>query len=167
MRLTAGFICAALLSVPALAQANEPRLVGTFGEWATYSRFEGSQRICYALAKPKSKRPSNVNHGDVYFMVANWKSGAALEQPSLLTGFNMKTNIPPTARVGKSRVPMYVSQNEAFVEENSDEKRLVRSMRAGSRMQVEAVSTRGTQVTYSFSLSGVTAALQKARTACS
>jgi hypothetical protein len=141
--------------------------VGTFGDWATYSRFEGPQRICYALAKPRSKAPQNVRHGDVYFMVANWKSGAALEQPSLLTGFSLKTNTPPAARVGNTNIPMYAAQNEAFIEDSNDEKRLIKSMRAGSNMRVKATSNRGTNVTYNFSLSGVTAALQKARAACS
>ena len=171
MKFKAGMMCAALVCAPLLsqgaAQASEPRLVGTFGDWATYSRFDGSQRICYALAKPKSKAPSNVNHGDVYFMVANWKSGAATEQPSLLTGFNMKSNRPAEARIGRTNVPMFISQNEAFVEESRDEKRLVRSMRAGSSMSVNATSMRGTNVNYSFSLSGITAALKKARAACS
>lgn len=170
MRFKAGLLSAALICAPvalqSTAQAAEPKLVGTFGDWATYSRFNGSERICYVLAKPKSKSPGNVNHGDVYFMVANWKSGAATEQPSLLTGFNMKTNIMPAARVGKTSIPMYVSQNEAFIEDNSDERQLLKSMRAGSTMRVSATSSRGTNVNYSFSLRGVTAALKKARASC-
>lgn len=170
MRFKAAVLSAALIFGPlafqGAAQAAEPKLVGTFGDWATYSRFDGSQRICYVLAKPKSKTPTNVNHGDVYFMVANWKSGAATEQPSLLTGFNMKTNIEPAARVGSTKIPMYVSQNEAFIEDNSDERQLVKSMKAGSTMRVSATSSRGTNVNYSFSLSGITAALKKAESSC-
>ena len=171
MRLKAIILSTTLICAPATfqgtAQASEPELVGTFGDWATYSRYDGSARICYVLAKPKSKTPTNVNHGDVYFMVANWQSGAATEQPSLLTGFGMKTNIEPIVRVAGTKIEMYVSQNEAFVEDNSDERRLVTSMRDGSTMRVSATSKRGTNVNYNFSLRGVTAALEKARSACS
>ena len=99
-------------------------------------------------------------------MVANWKSGAAKEQPSLLTGFPLKAQIPPAARIGSAKIPMYADQNEAFVESPADEKKLVRSMRKGSTMRVDAVSSRGTQISYEFSLRGITAALGKAKTAC-
>lgn len=166
MKKIAACILVAGLLAPTLAQANEPKLLGNFGDWQTYIRDEGQQRICYALSKPKTKSPKSVRHGDIYFMVANWRSGAAIEQPSFLAGFSLKTANPPKARVGNTRIPMYVSQNEGFVEDNNDERRLVRSMRAGSTMRVDAVSTRGTSVSYSFSLKGVTAALQRSKQAC-
>ena len=148
------------------AAASEPQLVGTFGDWAAYARSEGGDQICYVMAKPQSKAPTNVNHGDVYFMVANWRSGAATEQPSLMTGFSMQDTRPPAARVGRASFRMFSAQNEAFIESGDDERRLVRSMRAGSTMRVNAVSQRGTSVTYNFSLKGVTAALRKSRAAC-
>ncbi|PHR92963.1 MAG: hypothetical protein COA69_06495 [Robiginitomaculum sp.] len=152
--------------IPSMASAASAKLEGVFTDWSVYSKVDGRERICYALAKPNSKTPSTVNHGDVYFMVANWKSGAAKEQPSLLTGYPLKASIPPSARVGSSKVPMYAAQNEAFIESNTDEKKLVRAMRKGSHMRVDAVSTRGTQTSYEFSLRGVTAALRKAKAVC-
>lgn len=162
-------ICIGLLAfalTPMTANAASAKLEGVFKDWSVYSKTDGGERICYALAKPKSKTPSSVDHGDIYFMVSNWKSGAAKEQPSLLTGYPLKDTIPPTARVGSSKTPMYAAQNEAFVESTADEKKLVKAMRKGSTMRVDAVSTRGTQTSYEFSLRGITAALGKARTIC-
>lgn len=156
-------ITTALVMTPTLAHA---KLEGVYTDWAVHTKADGKNKICYVLAKPKSKTPSSVNHGDVYFMVANWKDGSASEQPSLLTGYSLKDTIPPSARVDGSRIPMYAAQNEAFIESNTDEKKLVRSMRKGSRMRVDATSQRGTQTSYEFSLKGVTAALKKAKTIC-
>ncbi len=167
MKLKLTFLTAALLCLPTAAQASEARLIGTFGDWAAYSRVDGAETICYVMTKPTTMAPQNVNHGDIYFMVANWKSGAATEQPSLMTGYNLQRNTPPAALVGNTKVPMFVSQNEAFIENNGDEQRLVNSMRGGSIMRVDARSERGTNVSYKFSLKGVTAALQRARATCS
>ncbi|RKQ69553.1 hypothetical protein DES40_2354 [Litorimonas taeanensis] len=149
------------------AQAAEPKLQGTYSDWAVYTRAEGNDRICYALAKPEVKAPANVKHGDIFFMVANWKSGAAKEQPSLLAGYSLKTTRAPAAYVGSTKVMMYAADNEAFIESGNDEQNLVRKMRAGADMRVEAVSARGTETSYVFSLKGVTAALRKAKSACS
>lgn len=155
-----------LTALPNTALAADPKLEGKFSEWATYSRVEGNDKICYALAKPKRKSPASVNHGDIYFMVANWKSGAASEQPSFLAGYPLKNTSAPVVKIGSGKYSMYVSQNEAFIESNRDEDRLVRAMRSGSLMRLSATSSRGTAVSYEFSLSGITAALKKAKAVC-
>ena len=156
----------AAMGLPSAAQAAEPKLEGTFSDWAVYSRAESGDKICYAIAEPSSKSPSSVNHGDIYFMVSNWRSGAAKEQPSFLAGFSLKANRAPEARVGSAKYKMFVAENESFIESSSDERSLVSKMRAGATMQVKAVSVRGTNVNYSFSLKGITAALRKAKSAC-
>ena len=161
--LTAGTFA---LVAPA-ATAEEPKLQGTYSDWMVYTKGTGSRQICYALATPKSMSPKSVKHGDIFFMVANWKSGVATEQPSLMTGYPLKVSAPPNARIGSSKTRMYAAQNEAFVEGSTDEKRLVKNMRGGSLMRIDAVSTRGTATSYEFSLSGITAALKKAKGLCS
>ena len=160
------FSLAAFSAVPATAQSGGT-LVSKHTDWSVYSRGDGSSKICYVLSEAKTEAPSNVNHGDIYFMVANWKNGAATEQPSFLAGYTLKTTRAPQAKVGSTNITMFAADNEAFISEGSDERRLVSKMRAGSKMTVSAVSSRGTQTRYTFSLKGVTAALRKAKSACS
>lgn len=165
-------VLASLLLLPltlasAPAQANEPTKVGTYSDWVVYTRGSGGAKICYALSEPTTLSPTSVQHGDIYFLVSSWASGAATEQPSLMTGFELRPARSPTARVGRTSVTMYGSGNEAFISEAEDERELVAKMRAGASMTVEAVSSRGTEVSYNFSLKGVTAALREAKRQCS
>jgi len=150
-----------------LSMAEEPKREGTYKDWTSYSRSSGNDKSCYAITKAKTKSPSSVRHGDIYFMISNWRSGAATEQPSFLASYPLNPNIAPEAKVGSTEIDFYIADNEAFIDDVTDEKRLVRAMRSGSTMSVKAQSSRGTRVSYSFSLSGVTAALKKARDACS
>ena len=166
MKTTFLTVLMAAMTLPSFAHAAEPKLEGTFTDWAVYTRIEGGDKICYALSKPKSKSPSSVNHGDIYFMVSNWRSGAAKEQPSFMAGYSLKKNRAPEARVGSAKYTMFVSENESFIESSKDERALVKKMRAGATMNVKAVSARGTNVNYAFSLKGVTAALKKAKSIC-
>ena len=162
-----GLLCSLSILVPVTASAqNAPKLEGTYKDWTTYSRTASGDKSCYAITPAQTKSPSTVNHGDVYFMVSNWKSGAATEQPSFLVSYPLNPNIPPEAKAGSTKVKFYVAGNEAFIEDASNEKRLVKAIRAKSTMTVSAQSNRGTRVNYSFSLSGSTAALQKAKDAC-
>lgn len=162
------FICLiSLINLPtALAHAEEVQRQGVFSHWQTYSLAEGQDKICYIIAKPISKQPENVRHGDIYFLIASWKSGIATEQPIFITNYPLHNNPPPVASVGSARVPMYIGETTAYIENRKDERRLIRYMRAGSVMRVKARSKRGTSVNYEFSLKGVTAALEKAKDVC-
>jgi hypothetical protein len=148
------------------AAAQAPQFHAQHGDWRVFTRSSGGDRICYATSRPTDSRPADVTHGDVYFMIANWASGAATEQPSFLTGYELRPDNPPVARVGSDRIVMYVSEREGFIEEGADERRLVDAMRRGSDMRVEATSARGTATAYTFSLAGVTAAARQAGELC-
>ena len=165
LRICSALALAALTAAPALAQ-SAPKLAGTHGHWSVYTRGSGGDRICYVLSEAQTEAPTSVKHGDIYFMVSNWKNGAATEQPSFLAGYELKTTRAPKAQVGSTALTMFAADNEAFIAESTDERKLVSKMRAGSTMTVSAVSKRGTQTRYTFSLKGVTAALRQAKSAC-
>lgn len=154
-----------ILALPISAQAD-PTLQGSYGDWSVYSRYQGSQKTCFIYSEAKTKLPSSVRHGDIHFLVASWKSGEASEQPSFMADFNLRKERSPVVSVGNQEFDMYVSRNEAFIADTLDERNLVQQMRAGSTMKVKAVSSRGTSVNYTFSLRGISAALDKAQTAC-
>lgn len=146
LRHTVFVLAAALgLSAPSAAQDSaQPVFQGAHGDWRVFTRGAGEARVCYVLATPSEALPRNVDHGDVFFLVASWANGDAEEQPSFMAGYPLRPDSPPTARVGSDRFVMFVSEREGFVEEARDEDRLVDAMRRGSTMRVEAMSERGT-----------------------
>jgi invasion protein IalB len=164
MRLRLAFL--AFVTMPAAAEAAEPAPVATFKSWSVFVRDIEGERICFAAAEAQNKSPTSVNHGDIFFMVATWKSGAATNQPSFMAGYNLKDAPVPAVRVGAEKWSMYADQNEAFIEASKDEQGLIAAMRKGSAMNVTATSSRGTATSYVFSLQGVSAALDRVREAC-
>ena len=125
-----------------------------------------NDRICYIVAEAQDKAPKSVNHGEIFFMVATWKSGLAGGQPSFRAGYNLKDAPAPAIRIGSQKWDMYVSDNEAFIESAAAEQALLAAMRQGADMRISATSGRGTATSYLFSLSGVSAALDRAAQAC-
>ncbi|VAV87483.1 hypothetical protein MNBD_ALPHA06-195 [hydrothermal vent metagenome] len=166
MRIALLVIIFSLLGVAALAD-EPPKLHTTIKDWGVFTRKVDGDTLCYVRSFATDKSPQSVNHGDVAFFVGTWKSGAAFEQPSMMSGYSFMTKTPPKAKIGNRTITMFSAGQEAFIESEKDEKLLVRSMRKGSRLRVEAMSARGTATTYEFSLSGITAALKKADALCS
>ena len=149
-----------------VAMAQQPEARATFKDWSVFVREAGGDKICFAATEAEDKSPKSVNHGDVFFLIATWKSGAAREQPSLMTGYALNGKPEPTLRIGSDKWDMYASDNEAFIEASSEESRLIRAMRQGADMRISAVSQRGTATSYVISLRGVSAALDRATAEC-
>lgn len=164
--LTAALVGISAALASSSAQAQEPVFQGAHQDWRVFTRGEGEARVCYALATPRDSLPANVEHGQVFFLVASWANQAAEEQPSFLAGYPLRPASPPRARVGSSRYTMFVSDSEGFLEDLDDESRLVSDMRRGASLRIDAVSERGTATVYEFSLSGITAALREVDQLC-
>jgi invasion protein IalB len=163
---SAAVISAAVMSLSGAASAAEPQAIAAFKDWHVFVREVDGDKVCFAATEAKDKSPSNVTHGDVFFLVASWASGAAKYQPSLMTGYNLKDAPSPSIRIDSEKWRMYASENEAFIEAAADEQRLVSAMRRGANMNVSAVSGRGTATSYTISLQGVTAALERVEKEC-
>ncbi|MEZ5894194.1 MAG: invasion associated locus B family protein [Parvularculaceae bacterium] len=146
--------------------AQQPEAKAAFRDWSVFVREVGGDKICFAATEALDKSPKSVNHGDVFFIVATWKSGSAKEQPSLMTGYALNTKPEPTIRIGSDKWEMYSSDNEAFIESASEEDRLIAAMRRGADMRISAVSQRGTATSYVISLRGVSLALDRAAQEC-
>ena len=142
-----------------------PEAVGQFKDWVVFTDEVNGDQICYAATEATDKAPSSAEHGDVWFYVTNWKSGRARSQPSLKVGYELRTDLAPSARIGRSSWTLFSSGNEAFARDE-DDPRIVRSLKRGSELRVEAVSKRDTQVAYHFSLAGSSSAIDRAASAC-
>lgn len=158
---------AAGLTSASVAAAAEPKALATYRDWSVFVREVDGDKICFAATEAKEKSPKSVRHGNIFFLVANWASGAAKNQPSLMTGYNLKDKPNPTLRIGSEKWSMFSSENEAFIESSGDERSLLSAMRRGADMRVSAVSSRGTATNYTISLRGLTKAIQRAEAACS
>jgi hypothetical protein len=154
----AGLACAA----SAYAQV---KAIGRYKEWRVYTEGSGKNLICFAATTADDAAPRAMDHGDVNFYVATWKSGSASNQPSLKVGYDMRSDLAPQAIIGRTRFKMYASGPEAFFPDDQ-EKSLIAAVKKGSDLRIEAVSAKATRTAYHFSLKGATDAMAKAHALC-
>ena len=82
-------------------------------------------------------------------------------EPQAMMGYPLREESKVTVTVDGKNYVLFTKGDSAWVENAAEEPALVSAMRAGSTMTVKATSRRGTNTTYTFSLSGVTAALNE------
>jgi invasion protein IalB len=143
----------------------EPVAVGKFRDWSVFTEKSGNDTLCYAATPATSKSPRKATHGDVWFYVTSWKSGAAKNQPSLKAGYAFDASREHKARIGRSAWALFASGREVFADDGDDAS-IVAALRKGESLKVEARSERGTNTAYDFSLNGSSAAIDKALASC-
>lgn len=152
-------LVAALVATPSLAQ---PSLVKKFDDWGVYSYASRGKATCYVLTMPRMMTPANVNHGDNYLIVSPARVDTERWVPQAKFGYNLNEDVNVVARVGDKTFRMTPRGDAAWTLKESREGELVKAMRRGASLVVEATSRRGTETRYVFSLAGVTAALKRA-----
>lgn len=154
--LTCLFILA--LAAPALAQTATK--IGQHNAWGTYSYQSKDGKVCYVLTVPTDKEPKNLDHGDIFFFVSQKPGQNVSYEPQFITSYDMKQGSKVTVAVGDKSYSMFTRGKSAWMENAAQEPQLVADMKAGSVMKVSAESARGNATHYTFSLRGITDALQ-------
>ncbi len=166
--LIAAMVGAALLGGPALA--DSPQKLGTFKSWSAYVSGAGDGKVCYALSSPKMTEPVKVKRDAVYFLINDWPSRKAKSEPEIVPGYEYKDESKVTAEVGADKFEFF-TKNEgksggAWVDQQPDEVRLIEAMRRGAEIIVTGISKRGTMTRDTYSLAGLSDALDEVHKAC-
>lgn len=143
---------------PAFAQAT---VMGQHRDWGTYSYQSNSGKACYAMSVPKQKEPTSLDHGDVFFFVSQKPGQSGSFEPQFKTAYNMQEGSKSIITVGGRSFTMFTQGSSAWLENPADEAQVLAAMRAGSDMQISATSGRGNKTGYTFSLLGLSAALNE------
>jgi hypothetical protein len=155
---------AILAALTASAAAQSPTRINQFNAWGAYSYDSSNGKVCYILSVPTQSSPENVNHGDIFFLVSQRPGQNVSYEPQAMMGYPLADASKVRVTVDGREFVLFTRDNSAWVENAAEEPALVAAMRSGSTMTVNATSGRGTATSYSYSLSGVTAALNEIQT---
>lgn len=156
----------ALMPPCAPARAQEVKLVERFGVWALHVDAEQPHQFCFLTSEPRTSIPKDANRDAPRAYVSAWPKDGIKGQISFRLGFSIGKKPAGTAKVGEQSYTLFASADRAFVDGDADEQKLLDAMRKGAEMTVSAVSARGTIVTDTYTLTGITQALQRLQATC-
>lgn len=158
---------AAATSQPAANAAAAPTSIGTFKAWTAWTGKDANGLICYVSSEPTSSKPEGLNRDPVHFLVVHRKGLGTKNEVQTLIGYPLKKDSKPIATIDKKTYPMLADGNGAWLASVADEAGFVATLKSGTTLTVKGTSQRGTETTDTYSLSGVTAAMQAIDKACS
>jgi len=158
-------IASLFLLVVSASAAAQVSAVGRYKEWRVFTEKTEKGLVCYAAVEADDMSPKSVDHGDVNFYIASWKSGGSSNQPSLKVGYNLRADLAPEAIIGRDHFRMYAAGPEAFFPDD-EEKRVLAAIKKGSELRIQAAGVKLARTAYHFSLKGAAEAMDKAKALC-
>jgi hypothetical protein len=147
---------------------GKPTLLGQYGEWGAYTASPGGKKLCFAIAKPTSSQtiPPDRPRNPIYMFISSRPAEKVSNEVSIIIGYPFKPGTEASAAVGSTTYALYTQQDGAWIKNAPDEAQMVDAMRAGQSAVVKGVSAKGTQSTDTFSLKGLSQALDRVGQEC-
>ena len=153
---------------PAAAGSAEPTLIGQFGTWGAYTATPNGKKVCFALAKPSSSKtnPPGRPRDPAYAFISTRPAEKVSNEVSIMIGYPLKPGSESTLEVGGGSYAMYTQGDGIWIKNAAEEERLVDAMRKAADVTVKGVSAKGTETTDTFSLKGLSQALDRLARDC-
>jgi invasion protein IalB len=172
-RSTFVLLAAIAFAAPALAQgkknpAEQAVLLGQFGDWGAYKASPGGKKVCFALSKPTAAvtEPANKKRDPSYAFVSTRPSEKVKNEISVIVGYPQKSGHDASAAIGSANYVLYTQNDGAWVKNAAEEPKMVEAMRKGHDLIVKSESNSGTKTTDTYSLKGISEALDKVAEEC-
>lgn len=149
-----------------IAFAQNVKSIGTFSSWTAFTHGEGTSLLCFATAQPTKQEPAGAKRSPAFIYVSSWPKDGVKAEVSVRVGYPLKGGSEVTLSVGNASFKLFVHNDRAYIADAGDELKLLDIMRKGSTMTVVGTSERGTTTTDTYSLAGISQALQAVTTNC-
>ncbi len=150
----------------AAAASTETRRIGNFQAWDAYEYMNKGTQLCYLHAQPKKTEPGNVRRGEIYILVTHKPKEHIRNEVSIYFGYPLKDAVAAKAVIDGASIDMFTHEEAAWAADSDTDQKLVQALRKGRTLVVKGISTRGTNTTDTYDLTGFTAALQAIDKAC-
>jgi hypothetical protein len=157
------WVIGTLAGVPAGAQ--NPKPLGSFGDWQALTFEEDGKAGCYVIAEPARKEGNYTSRGAVYALVTHRPADDKLNVFTIIAGYTFKEGSEVTLEIGQQKFSLFTQEGMAWAADD-DDPRIVDALKKGAGMVVRGVSSRGTDTTDTYSLMGFTRAYNAMGEAC-
>lgn len=146
--------------------AGKPVQIASFGDWGAFLAQGGKEKTCYALAQPKDRLPEKLKRDPAYVFISSRPGENIHNEVSIIMGFPMKDGGDAQADVAGTSFDLVAKGTNAWVKNPAQEAEFINAMKKSAKLVVKATSIKGNMTTDSYSLAGLTQALERVQKEC-
>ena len=146
--------------------AEELKKIGKFKDWETLVLKKDNELTCFAQTKPVLQSPK-ANKREARLFVSFRPNDKISDEISTTSGYEFNSQNSILASSGKKKYKFDIIQNAfAWITSNKIEKKMIKTMKKGSRIMVTGYNKSGSQTIDHYSLLGFTKAYNTAKKSC-
>ena len=146
--------------------AEELKKIGKFKDWETLVLIKDSGLTCFVQTKPVLQSPK-TNKREARLFVSFRPSDKVTDEISTTSGYEFNIQNKILATSGKKKYVFDISKDSfAWISNNKVEKKMIKTMKKGSRIMVTGYNKSGSQTIDHYSLLGFTKAYNTAKKSC-
>ena len=150
-----------------VSYSQEVKKIGKFKDWEAMVIKKDSELVCFAQSKPVLQAPKS-NPREARLFVSFRPNEKILDEISITAGYEFNTKNSIYAKSGKYKYKFDIAQEGfAWISSNKTEKKLIKSLKKGTRIMVTGYNKSGSQTIDHYSLLGFTKAYNSAKKNCS
>ena len=148
------------------AFAEELKIIGKFKDWETLVLVKDSGLTCFVQTKPVLQSPK-ANKREARLFVSFRPSDKVADEISTTSGYEFNIQNKILATSGKRKYVFDIAKDSfAWISSNKVEKKMIKTMKKGSRIMVTGYNKSGSQTIDHYSLLGFTKAYNTAKKSC-
>ena len=149
--------------------AEDIKKMGTHKDWETYVINDEKGKVCFAQSKPVLQSPK-TNPREARLFISFRPGENITNEISITAGYEFNKKNIVTAISGKKKYKFDIMQDGfAWMSdvEKKFEKRMIKTMKKGSRIMITGYNQKGSQTIDHYSLLGFTKAYNATKATCS
>ena len=155
-----------ILSVTS-SYAEEIKKLGKFKDWEALVLVKENEMVCFAQSKPILQSPKSKTR-EARLFVTFRPNDKITNEIATTSGYEYNRQNSILARSGKTKYKFDIAQNGfAWIADNKIEKKMIKTMKRGSRIMITAHNQSGSQTIDHYSLLGFTKTYNKVKKSCS
>ena len=149
------------------ASAEEVKKMGKHKDWETYIIKNNGNKVCFAQSKPVLQSPK-TSQREARLFITFRPNNKITDEISITAGYDFNTKNSITATSGKYKYKFDIAQQGfAWIADSKQEKKMIKTMKKGSRIMITGFNQKGSQTIDHYSLLGFTKAYKAAKANCS
>ena len=147
--------------------AEEVKKLGKHKDWETYVVNGMVGKVCFAQSKPILQAPKN-NPREARLFISFRPGENISNEISITSGYEYNNKNSITAISGKNKYKFDIVQESfAWMTSDKQEKKMIKTMKKGSRIMVTGYNQKGSQTIDHYSLLGFSKAYKATKANCS
>ena len=146
--------------------AEELKKISKSKDWETLVLIKDDGLTCFAQTKPVLQSPK-ANKREARLFVSFRPNDKVTDEISITSGYEFNSQNSILATSGKKKYKFDIAQDGfAWISSNKVEKKMINTMKKGSRIMITAYNKSGSQTIDHYSLLGFTKAYNTAKKSC-